>query len=198
MIYAVLDTNVIVSAVIARNQDVSVPYGIFECVANGKIIPLVDENVLNEYRDVLYRPKFHLFKNAADAIVNTILHCAINQEVPKTNAVLPDMADVVFYDVAMAHRDKRAYLVTGNLRHFPGCAFAVSPRNFLEIIKEQGMETNSVGENSPRYDRFGLLAALRELNEQAKAAGSVGMSEEEIEAEISAARAERAARRGKA
>ena len=42
-----------------------------------------------------------------------------------------------------------------------------------------------------------LLAALRELNEEAKAAGSIGMSEEEIEAEISAARAERAARQGK-
>ena len=39
-----------------------------------------------------------------------------------------------------------------------------------------------------------LLAALRELNEEARVAGSIGMSEEEIEAEISAARAERAAR----
>ena len=36
-----------------------------------------------------------------------------------------------------------------------------------------------------------LLAALRLANEQARAAGSIGMSEEEIEAEISAARAER-------
>ena len=42
-----------------------------------------------------------------------------------------------------------------------------------------------------------LLAALRELNEEARVAGSIGMSEEEIEAEISAARAERAARQGK-
>lgn len=39
-----------------------------------------------------------------------------------------------------------------------------------------------------------LLAALREANEIARKNGILGMSEEEIEAEISAARAERAAR----
>lgn len=198
MIYAVLDTNVLVSAAISRNQRVSVPYGILESAASGVFVPLVDDNILQEYRDVLARPKFGLRLQAIDFFVNTMLHGAINQVVQKTNVVLPDMADVIFYDVAMAHQDKKAYLVTGNLRHFPGCAFAVSPRNFLEIIKEQGMETNSIGENSPHYDRFGLLAILREANEIARKNGILGMSEEEIEAEISAARAERAARRGKA
>ena len=53
------------------------------------------------------------------------------------------------------------------------------------------MNANSIRESSQSYDPFGLLAALRKANEQARAAGSIGMSEEEIEAEISAARAER-------
>ena len=54
--YAVIDTNVLVSAMLKWN---SVPGNIMELVFSGTIVPLLNEQIVKEYRDVLSRPKFH-------------------------------------------------------------------------------------------------------------------------------------------
>ena len=58
MIYAVIDTNILVSAALAYNNRKSIPYLIFKGVFDKSFIPLVDDNIVKEYRNVLYRPKF--------------------------------------------------------------------------------------------------------------------------------------------
>lgn len=55
--YAVIDTNVLVSAVLKWN---SVPGNIIDLAFNDVIIPLVNQEILSEYKTVLLRPKFHL------------------------------------------------------------------------------------------------------------------------------------------
>ena len=52
-----------------------------------------------------------------------------------------------------------------------------------------------VNEKLANYDISGLLAAMRALNEEAHQNGVAGMSEDEIEAEIKAARSERKKRK---
>lgn len=48
---------------------------------------------------------------------------------------LPDPKDRVFYEVGMEKRKTEdAYLVTGNIRHFPKKAFIVTPREMIDII----------------------------------------------------------------
>ena len=48
---------------------------------------------------------------------------------------LPDPKDSVFYEVAMEERkEEDAYLVTGNIKHFPEKPFIVTPRQMLDII----------------------------------------------------------------
>ena len=48
---------------------------------------------------------------------------------------LPDPKDRVFYEVVMEERkDEDAYLVTGNIKHFPIKPFIVTPRQMLDII----------------------------------------------------------------
>lgn len=108
---------------------------------------------------------------------------------------LPDCDDVFFYDVAKAHQDKSAYLVTGNLRHFPNCEFAISPRDFMNIIVPNKGNL-MVNDNSAVYDPTGLLVLLREAQRQAHEHGVDNLSEEEIEAEIRAYRTERKKRLG--
>lgn len=44
----------------------------------------------------------------------------------------PDPNDIVFYEVKISKEG--AYLVTGNIRHFPKKPFVVTPREMLEII----------------------------------------------------------------
>ena len=53
--YAVIDTNVLVSAALKAN---STPNGILKEIGNGRIIPLYNDEILAEYSEVLFRPKF--------------------------------------------------------------------------------------------------------------------------------------------
>lgn len=48
---------------------------------------------------------------------------------------LPNPKDSVFYEVVMEERkEEDAYLVTGNIKHFPEKPFIVTPRQMLDII----------------------------------------------------------------
>ena len=53
--YVVLDTNVVVSALFNIS---SVPGIILQEALAGRVIPLLHEDILDEYNDVLHRPKF--------------------------------------------------------------------------------------------------------------------------------------------
>lgn len=50
---------------------------------------------------------------------------------------LPDMKDVPFYEVVLEKRDDDAYLVTGNIKHFPKEPYIVTPRELLDILNNQ-------------------------------------------------------------
>ena len=194
MIFAVLDTNVLISAALAHNK-YSIPYSVFRGVVERRFVPLVDDNIVREYWEVFSRPKFSFMQETINDIVGNTIKFAINQPVPPSGIELPDSDDVVFYDVARAHQDKGAYLVTGNLRHFPNCEFAISPRDFMNTITPNKGNL-MVNDNSAVYDPTGLLAALHEAQRQAHENGVDNLTEEEIEAEIKAARAERKKRLG--
>ena len=130
--YAVIDTNVLVSAMLKWD---SVPGNIMELAFNGPVIPVLNEEIFNEYREVLLRPKFRL----TDDIVNDVLE-AINKrgifvDAQSLDIELPDPKDRVFYEVFMEERkDEDSYLVTGNIKHFPVKPFIVTPRQMLDII----------------------------------------------------------------
>ena len=52
----------------------------------------------------------------------------------------PDPKDVVFYAVTMeARKTDEAYLVTGNIRHFPLKPYIVTPREMLTILENGGI-----------------------------------------------------------
>ena len=48
------------------------------------------------------------------------------------------MDDLVFYEVVMEKREDDAYLVTGNLRHFPPRNFIVTPAEMMALIESEG------------------------------------------------------------
>lgn len=130
--FVVIDTNVLVSAVLKNN---SIPGIIIELAFNGKIIPVLNKEIESEYRNVLLRPKFHLTTDIVNDIVNEF-----KQKGPYINEThidieLPDPKDVVFYEVIMEQRSlTSAWLVTGNIKHFPNETFIVNPRQMLDII----------------------------------------------------------------
>ena len=130
--YAVIDTNVIVSAMLKWD---SIPGSILELALDGPITPVLNHEILEEYRQVLLRPKFHLTERIVGDLLDNIIARAVFADAHKLMLELPDSKDVVFYEVTMEQRKTEdTYLVTGNLKHFPSEHFVVTPRQMLDII----------------------------------------------------------------
>ena len=130
--YAVIDTNVIVSAMLKWN---SVPGNILELVIEGPITPVLNEKILEEYREVLLRPKFHFTDKIVSEVIEAIKGRAIFVDEERIDIELPDPKDRVFYEVVMEQRKSSdAYLVTGNIKHFPVKPYVVTPKEMMDII----------------------------------------------------------------
>ncbi|MBO7069322.1 MAG: putative toxin-antitoxin system toxin component, PIN family [Bacteroidaceae bacterium] len=136
MIKAVIDTNVIVSAYITKNLEAATSK-VWEAVMQCKLTPVYNDEILSEYSEVLHRKKFdipeHLIKWALDKIVTN----GVRGERILNNELFPDPKDMVFYEVALSKED--AYLVTGNIKHFPKKPIVVTPAEMLEILRREGI-----------------------------------------------------------
>ncbi len=130
--YAVIDTNVLVSAALKYK---SIPGSIVRLAFDGLITPVLNSDIEKEYREVLSRPKFHFPSYVIDNIINTFRDKGLYINPESLDIELPDPKDKVFYEVVMEKRkDDDAYLVTGNMKHFPVKPFVVTPREMLDII----------------------------------------------------------------
>lgn len=56
--------------------------------------------------------------------------------IPLYNQEILDMDDLVFYEVVIEKREDDAYLITGNIRHFPERDFIVTPAEMMAIIEK--------------------------------------------------------------
>ena len=131
--YAVIDTNVLVSAMLRWD---SVPGCVLEHAFVGDIIPLLNEQVLKEYMEVLRRPKFQFDEEKINIIIDEIVKRGIFVDAEHTDEVLPDPKDIVFYEIVMEKRKHdEAFLVTGNIKHFPIESHIVTPREILTILE---------------------------------------------------------------
>ena len=127
----IIDTNVIVSAFLSRYND-SATVLLLDYLFKGAIIPVYNDEILNEYSTVLTRSKFKIAKEKIDAVLTEIKTKGIHSERVNSGETLPDAKDLVFYEVALSKED--SFLVTGNLKHFPKKPFVVSPAEMMEII----------------------------------------------------------------
>ena len=133
MIYAVIDTNVLVSALLTHNKQ-SATIQVMEAMFANKIVPLYNEEIINEYEDVLHRVKFGFSESDINHYLETMKQAGIHSQRITSSEHFPDPKDVVFYEVALSKED--AYLVTGNKKHFPQTPIVVTPAEMLEILKK--------------------------------------------------------------
>ncbi len=133
--YAVIDTNVIVSAMLKRN---SVPWIIVNKLFDETIIPLANNEIIEEYEDVLSRKKFSFNKKDVSNFIKEFRKKAILLDRTKIDEQFVDLDDVVFYEIVITARKKsrNSYLITGNKKHFPIKSYIVTPNEMLEIIKK--------------------------------------------------------------
>ena len=135
--YVVIDTNVLVSALITRNES-SPTVQILRFLANGNIVPVYSDEIVKEYNEVLRRDKFKLPENIIINLLKDIMDNGLKvTDFVEVNEIMPDPKDVVFYAVTLSAQDKEAFLVTGNGKHFPEKPFVVTPTELIEILKRE-------------------------------------------------------------
>ena len=135
--YVVIDTNVLVSALITRNEN-SPTVQILRFLANGNIVPVYSEDIVKEYNEVLRRAKFKLSESLIINLLKDIMDNGLEiTELAEVTETIPDPKDIVFYAVTLSAQDKDAFLVTGNGKHFPEKPFVVTPSELVEILKQE-------------------------------------------------------------
>lgn len=136
--YAVIDTNVIVSALLSKNEDSATVKTIFK-IFDKSIIPVFSKEIIAEYSEVLSRGKFKnkLSTKNVHKIIKMILDNGIEFSGIQTEEKPTDPKDVIFYEVTMDSRQTQdSFLVTGNIKDFPIKPFIVTPKEMLEIMEE--------------------------------------------------------------
>jgi putative PIN family toxin of toxin-antitoxin system len=131
--YAVIDTNVLVSALLSSHDDAATVLVVGK-LFSGEVIPLFSDEIMKEYNEVLRRKKFHFSEETVHILLQAIEKYGERVVPTPTGELLPDMKDLPFYEVVAEKQDDDAYLVTGNRKHFPIKPFIVTAKEFLDII----------------------------------------------------------------
>lgn len=135
-IYAVIDTNVLVSALMSTNAEAATVQ-LLEKMYKGEFIPLYSAAIIQEYWEVLKRKKFDFSEEIIRNAIETVMKFGVFIKPTPRGERLPDMKDIPFYEVVMEKRVDNAYLVTGNIKHFPKRTYIVTARQMLDIIDQQ-------------------------------------------------------------
>lgn len=136
MYYAVIDTNVLVAAAKSHKPDSSASR-IVSLVFSGVIQPLVCPEILDEYKAVLNLPVLGIPAEIASAMLERFEYDGTNPGRTESHEEHPDPTDRVFYEIALSVDD--AYLVTNNIKHFPGTHKVVTPSEMLLILLNAGV-----------------------------------------------------------
>ena len=114
MIGIVLDTNVLVSAMLSRNGNVAL---VLRIARSGGFQVCISAAILDEYEDVLRRAAFRIPPESVDQLLMDLRSKGLIVE-PKIEVIAsPHETDNRFLECAEEAR--ATYLVTGNKRHFP-------------------------------------------------------------------------------
>ena len=113
MIRAVIDTNVLVSSMIAPSGNESL---IVLAARQGLIAPCLSQEICEEYSGVLARPKFGFSSEEIDALLSLLREHGEMFTPTPVRGGSPDPDDDKFIACALAARAD--YLVTGNKRDF--------------------------------------------------------------------------------
>jgi putative PIN family toxin of toxin-antitoxin system len=132
-IYAVFDTNVLISALLSKRED-SPPVLLLNHVLDGRIVLVYNEEIVSEYQEVLHRDKFGFSDERIKTVLEVVRTGLCLGRTP-SNEIFPDEDDAVFYEVALSKEG--TFLVTGNFRHFPKSSIVVTPAEMISILEEK-------------------------------------------------------------
>ncbi len=133
----ILDTNIIVSALISNSIPTKILY---ELVLTQKVKTCLTEEIFTEYIEVLNREKFTKytnFKSKADIVLNKLREISTYYETNRKIEILSDTSDNKFLELAAV--SSADYLITGNTLDFQITEFEytmiLTPREFWNFFE---------------------------------------------------------------
>jgi putative PIN family toxin of toxin-antitoxin system len=133
----ILDTNIIVSALISNSIPTKILY---ELVLTQKVKTCLTEEIFTEYIEVLNREKFIKytnFKSKADIVLNKLREISIYYETNRKVEILSDTSDNKFLELAAV--SSADYLITGNILDFQITEFEytriLTPREYWNLFE---------------------------------------------------------------
>jgi putative PIN family toxin of toxin-antitoxin system len=141
MIRVVLDTNIIVSALL---QPLGPPARVFMLAIDGSLQLCISGSVYAEYEEVISRPRFRRSEEIIAGALHTIRERGFWVRPAEAIRACFDPDDDIFLECADAAQAN--YLVTGNLKHFPRSwsgTQIVTARSLLNIILSEAEETRT-------------------------------------------------------
>jgi predicted nucleic acid-binding protein len=104
---------------------------ILDMVEEGRLKPVYCKNIMDEYIEVLNRPRFGFPAELVNGMLDLFDLHGIVTESEKSAFHMADESDRVFYDTAIA---ASASLITGNGKHYPAGPPIISPAEFVASI----------------------------------------------------------------
>lgn len=135
MIRVVLDTNVVISAILRPGRN---PSSILQlCLADPGFELAVSEDLMREYGEVLKRPRFGFSTALVDRLLARIRSAStVVTPADSLEHLVKDADDAMVLECAIAARAH--LLVTGNKKHFivdrHGPTRIVTPAQFVETV----------------------------------------------------------------
>jgi putative PIN family toxin of toxin-antitoxin system len=101
-----------------------------------EVVLLVDSRILEEYRDVLSRPRFAFDRRQVERLVEFFDRTAEHVETTPLPGVFRDPEDLPFIEVAVSGRAD--FIVTGNSTDFTssGGVLVLTPAEFLRRVSQ--------------------------------------------------------------
>lgn len=132
MLKIVLDTNIVVSALIGDSHPAEI---LRDIVFENKVVVAISQEVCEEYFAVINREKFRRYENFVvnvQIVLQRLVDLAVNYSPIEKFHTLRDQSDNKFLDLAAAA--EADYLITGNIKDFKisdiGKLKIVSPKEF--------------------------------------------------------------------
>ena len=131
----ILDTNIVVSALIQKSYP---HYIVFDYVLNEQVKLYLSKALMNEYREVLSRPKFTRitdFLNNAEIVLSRFEKIALFYEPKIRLDIIKDKSDNKLLE--LVDESNAGFLITGNnvdftMTHYKNTQI-LSPRSFWEM-----------------------------------------------------------------
>jgi putative PIN family toxin of toxin-antitoxin system len=122
MCKVVIDTNVFISS---RLSQMGNPAKVMKLIVDKDMELCYSPAILDEYKRVLAYERLKFNTRHQKSAVDDIIKIGLLIIPSVSDIPLPDESDRIFYDTAKA---ANAYLVTGNLKHYPEESQIITPK----------------------------------------------------------------------